>query len=85
MRIYATTKIWVKYGEFVVLWLGMSLSYFAQEIQSQRVISLILHKEKYYPEDLQCLYQEKNEIMYAMWKEKRMTGGRLKTVLIQVL
>lgn len=37
----------------------MSLSYFAQEIQSQRVISLILHKEKYYPEDLQCLYQEK--------------------------
>lgn len=48
----------VKYGEFVVLCQGMILSYFAQEIQSQRVTSLILHKEKDNPEDLQCLYQE---------------------------
>lgn len=61
----------VKYGAFVViLWQGMLLSYFAQEIQSQRVTSLILHKQKYKPEDLQCLYQEK-EIMYAMWRKKK--------------
>lgn len=46
----------IKYGAFVaVLWKGMLLSYFAQEeIQSRRVTGLILHKEKYNAEDLQC-------------------------------
>lgn len=61
----------VKYGEFVVLCQGMILSYFAQEIQSQRVTSLILHKEKDNPEDLQCLYQEKiNYVCHVKEKTK---------------
>lgn len=52
------------------------------KIQSQRITSLILHKEKYNPEDLQCLYQEKrNYVCNVKEKKKRMTGGRFKTVV----
>lgn len=53
----------IKYSVCVVVqWEGMLLSYFAQEIKSQKLTSLILHKEKYKSEDLQCLYQEKKKL-----------------------
>lgn len=70
MRIYTTSKIGVKCGKFVVLWWGMILSYFAQEIQSQRTTSLALHKEKYNPEDLQCLYQEIKKVCMPCGRKK---------------
>lgn len=46
-------------------------SVFAWETQFQRVTSLILHKEKYNPEDLQCLYEEKKKLCMQCGKKKK--------------
>lgn len=45
-------------------------SEFAQEIQSQRFASLTLHREKYNPENIQCLYEGKKQLCMQCRGEK---------------